>query len=63
MSIARKPAKISNHKFMCEILYIIDNGCKYEALSKEYGKWHKVYMKFNRWLKNGTIAKVIAFFL
>ena len=28
MSIARKPAKVSNYQFMCAMLYIIENGCK-----------------------------------
>ena len=62
MPIARKPAKVSNYKFMCTILYIIENGCKWRALPKKYGKWHTVYVKFNRWFKNGTIAKSYGFF-
>ena len=45
---------------MCAMFYIIENGCKYEALSKEYGKWHKVYMKFNGWFKNGAITRILA---
>ena len=63
MSIARKPAKVPNYKFMCVMLYIIENGCKWRVLPRKYGKWHTVYVKFNRWSKNGTIAKAIAFFL
>ena len=34
MPIARKPAKISNYEFMCAMLYIVENGCKWRALSK-----------------------------
>ena len=63
MLIARKPAKVSNYKFMCAMLYVIKNGCKQMALPREYENWHTVYVKFNRWSKNGTIAKAIAFFL
>ena len=59
MPIARKPAKISNYQFMCAILYIIENGCKWRALPKKYGNWHTIYMRFSRWLKNGTIAKIL----
>ena len=59
----RKPANVSNYKFMCAMLYIVENGCKWRALPKKYGKWHTIYVKFNRWSKNGTIAKAIAFFL
>ena len=23
-----------------------------------YGKWHTIYMRFNRWSKNGTIQRI-----
>lgn len=58
MPIARKPAKISNYQFLCALLYMIENGCKWRALPKKYGKWHSIYMKFNRWSKNGTIQRI-----
>ena len=48
MATAQKTAKISNYKFMCAMLYIVDNGCKWMALPKKYGKCQTVYMKFNR---------------
>ena len=60
MPLARNPAKVSNYKFICTILYIIENGCKWRALPKEYGKWYTIYVKFNRRPKNGAIAKAIA---
>ncbi len=34
---------------MCALLYIIENGCKRRALPKEFGNWHTVYVRFNRW--------------
>ena len=51
MPIVGKPAKISNYEFMCAMLYIMENACKWGALPKKYGKWHTVYMKFSRWQK------------
>ena len=60
MPIARKPAKISNYKFMCAMLYIVENGGKWRALPKKYGKWHTIYVEFNRWSQNGTIARILA---
>ena len=57
MSIVRKPAKISNYKSMYTMLYIIENGCKQRSLPKKYGKWHTIYVKFDRWSKSGTIAR------
>ena len=58
MPVARKPAEISNYQFLCALLYMIENGCKWRALPKKYGKWHSIYMKFNRWSKNGTIQRI-----
>jgi len=58
MPIARKKPSISNYQFMCALLYIIENGCKWRALPKKYGNWHTIYMKFNRWSKNGTIRRI-----
>ena len=59
----RKPAKVSDHRFMHTMIYTIKNGCKWKALPKKYEKCHTVYVKFNKWFQNGTIAKAIAFFL
>ena len=49
---------------MCAMFYITENVCKWGGvLLKKSGKWHAIYVKLNRWSKNGTIAKAIAFFL
>jgi len=36
----------------------VDNGCKWRALPKKYGNWNTIYVKFNRWSKNGTIKRI-----
>lgn len=33
----RKPAKISNLNVLNAVLYIVENGCKWGSLPKEYG--------------------------
>ena len=43
MPIPRKPPEISNYQFLCALLYMIENGCKWRALPKKYGKWHTIY--------------------
>ena len=58
MPTPRKKATISNYDFMLALLYVIENGCKWRALPKEYGNWHTIYVRFNRWSKNGTIDKI-----
>ena len=54
----RKKPTISNYDFMWALLYIIENGCKWRALPKEYGNWHTIYVRFNRWSKNGIIDEI-----
>lgn len=58
MPVPRKKPIISNYDFMRALLYIIENGCKWRALPKEFGNWHTIYTRFNRWSKNGTIDRI-----
>ncbi len=37
------------------IQYVTENGCKWRALPKTYGNWHTVYVRMNRWSKNGVL--------
>lgn len=54
----RGNVKISNYDFINAILYIAENGCKWRALPKEYGKWYTIYKRFNRWVENGVIQRI-----
>ena len=40
------------------ILYVTENGCKWRALPKSYGNWHTVYVRMNRWSKNGVLQRL-----
>ena len=31
---------------------------EWRALPKEYGSWHTVYVRLNRWSKNGVLQRV-----
>ena len=50
----RKPAKISNLEVLNAVLYVVENGCKWRRLPKEYGNWHVIYVRVNRWAKKGV---------
>ena len=50
----RKPAKISNLEVLNAVLYIVENGCKWRRLPKEYGDWHVIYVRVNRWAQKGA---------
>ena len=51
----RKPAEISNLEVLNAVLYVVENGCKWRGLPKEYGDWHVIYVWVNRWTKKGVL--------
>jgi transposase len=40
------------------IVFVLENGCKWRAMPKEFGCWHTVYTRMNRWSKNGVLHRV-----
>ena len=48
------------------LLYVVENGCKWRALPKEFGNWHTVYMRYVivhmrmcRWAENGVLFHLL----
>ena len=56
----RGNVKINNLQFLNAILYVAENGCKWRALPKEYGNWHTIYVRMNRWSKNGVLDRIFS---
>jgi transposase len=54
----RGNVSMSNLQLINAILYITENGCKWRALPKEYGNWHTVYVRMNRWSKGGVLKRL-----
>lgn len=59
--IPRRKPVLSNIEVLNAMLYVMENGCKWRALPSEYGNWHTIYVRINRWAKNGTLQKVFLF--
>jgi transposase len=55
----RGHVKIDNLTFLNALVYICENGCKWRALPETFGPWHSIYMRFNRWAKNGVLERVV----
>jgi len=49
---------MSNLQLLNAILYVAEHGCKWRGLPKRFGRWHTVYMRMNRWAKNGVLQRV-----
>jgi transposase len=54
----RGNVSMSNLQLVNAILYVTENGCKWRALPKSYGNWHTVYVRMNRWSKNGVLQRL-----
>ena len=54
----RGNVRLSNLTLLNAILYIAENGCKWRALPKEFGNWNTIYVRLNRWAKNGVLDRV-----
>jgi transposase len=42
------------------VLYLVENGCKWRALPKEFGDWHVIYVRFNGWCKKGVWQRLFS---
>jgi len=58
LPVQRGNVTVDNITFINALLYICENGCKWRKLPKEYGNWHVIYKRFNRWVKDGIIEKM-----
>jgi transposase len=54
----RGNVRLSNLDVLNAILYAAENGCKWRALPKRFGRWHTVYTRMNRWAKAGVLDRV-----
>jgi len=47
-----------NHQVLNAILYVAEHGCKWRGLPARFGNWHTIYLRMNRWSKNGVLDRV-----
>lgn len=48
----------SNYEVLKAILYVAEQGCKWRGLPKEFGNWHTIYTRMNRWSKSGVLDRI-----
>jgi transposase len=54
----RGNVRVSNLQVLNAILYVAEQGCKWRAVPKRFGRWHTVYTRMNRWAKAGVLDRV-----
>lgn len=49
---------MSNLQVLNAILYVAEQGCKWRAVPKRFGRWHTIYTRMSRWAKAGVLDRV-----
>jgi len=49
---------LDNLAVLNAVLYVLENGCKWRRLPKEFGNWHTIYTRISRWAKAGVLDRV-----
>jgi len=58
LPVQRGNVRLTNLQVRNAILYVAEQGCKWRGLPKRFGRWHTIYMRMNRWAKNGVLTRV-----
>jgi transposase len=58
LPVQRGNVRFTNLQILNAILYVAEQGCKWRGLPGRFGNWHTIYMRMNRWSKNGVLDRV-----
>ena len=50
--------KIFHRQVLDAWLYVYYQGCTWRGLPREFGDWHTIYVRLNRWAKAGVLERV-----
>ena len=51
--------KIPHRHVLDAWLYVYYQGCTWRGLPREFGNWHTIYVRLNRWAKAGVLERVV----
>lgn len=54
-----RPPAYPNRQVLHAFLYMLSSGCSWRQLPKEYGNWHTIYVRFQRWSESGVMDRVL----
>jgi transposase len=58
LPLQRGNVRLSNLEVLNAILYVAEQGCKWRGLPSRFGNWHTIYVRMNRWARNGVLDRV-----
>ena len=56
----RGNVSMTNLQLLNALLYVVEHGCKWRGLPSDFGNWHTIYTRMNRWSKAGVLDRVFA---
>ena len=60
LPVQRGNVRIDNRRLLAALIYRCENGCSWRALPGSFGPWHTIYVRIDRWAKNGVLERVYA---
>lgn len=54
----RGNVRLTNLQILNAILYVAEQDCAWRGLPEQYGNWHTVYVRMNRWSRSGALDRV-----
>ncbi len=52
--------KAGQRQVVDALLYLAKEGCSWRALPERFGNWHTIYVRLNRWARQGVLERVLA---
>lgn len=60
LPVQRGNVTLSNLQVINAILHVAEQGCKWRGLPAQFGNWHSIYTRMNRWSKAGVMDRIFA---
>ena len=54
-----RPPAYSNRQVLDALLFMLSSGCSWRQLPRQYGNWHTIYVRFQRWSESGVLERVL----
>ena len=58
-SRAGRPQSIDNYHVFSAILYILRTGISWRDLPGDFGNWHSIYLRFQKWSERHVVWKIL----
>lgn len=58
LPVKRREPEVSDIQVINALIHVATTGIQWRDLPPEFGNWHTIYTRVNRWSKNGVLSKI-----